>query len=149
MNKSIKPKNNTYIDSTGVVHNRKLLSQIINEIGLITHPVGSIYMSVDSTNPASLFGGTWEQIKDRFLLASGNTYQAGTIGGEASHTLSNEELPDMVTVRSNTGGYGNQNWAGRFEGWGNYQNNTRGATVNQPHNNMPPYLTVYVWKRTA
>ena len=39
------------------------------------HPVGSIYLSVSSTSPATLFGGKWEQIKDTFLLASGSTYR--------------------------------------------------------------------------
>ena len=41
-----------------------------------TYPVGSIYLSLNSTSPASLFGGTWKQIKDRFLLAAGDTYAA-------------------------------------------------------------------------
>lgn len=50
------------------------------------YPVGSIYLSVASTNPGTLFGGTWERIQDKFLLASGSTYSAGTQGGAASHT---------------------------------------------------------------
>lgn len=113
------------------------------------YPVGSIYISVNSTNPTNYFGGTWEQIKDRFLLACGDTYTLGATGGEEKHTLSTEELPDMVTVRANvsSNAYGNQNWAGPLSGWGNYQNNRRGVTVNKAHNNMPPYLAVYIWKR--
>lgn len=47
------------------------------------YPVGSIYMSVNSTDPSTLFGGSWERIQDRFLLASGSTYGAGTTGGSA------------------------------------------------------------------
>lgn len=47
------------------------------------YPVGSIYMSVQSTSPSVLFGGTWEQIKDTFLLSAGNTYSAGSTGGSA------------------------------------------------------------------
>lgn len=50
-------------------------------------PVGSIYMSVNSTSPATLFGGTWQRIQDRFLIAAGSTYKAGGTGGEATHTL--------------------------------------------------------------
>ena len=44
------------------------------------YPVGSIYMSVNNVNPSVLFGGTWEQIKDTFLLSAGDTYNAGSKG---------------------------------------------------------------------
>ena len=57
------------------------------------YPVGSIYMSVNNTNPSTLFGGTWQQIQDRFLLAAGATYAAGATGGEATHTLTTDEMP--------------------------------------------------------
>jgi hypothetical protein len=60
------------------------------------YPVGSIYISANSTSPANLFGGTWEQIKDRFLLAAGGTYAAGSTGGEATHTLTVDEMPNHV-----------------------------------------------------
>lgn len=68
----------------------------IEDIINIVYPVGSIYMSVNSTSPASLFGGTWERIKDRFLLASGDTYSAGSTGGEAQHTLTNNMPPYLA-----------------------------------------------------
>ena len=55
------------------------MSTIYNAI----YPVGSIYMSVNSTSPQTLFGGTWEQIKDTFLLASGTSYSNGATGGSA------------------------------------------------------------------
>ena len=57
------------------------------------YPVGSIYMSVNNINPANFFGGKWEQIKDRFLLACGSTYSNGSTGGEAIHQLTVDELP--------------------------------------------------------
>lgn len=60
--------------------------------GLDAHPVGSLYLSLNSTSPAALFGGTWEQIKDTFILAAGNTYKAGATGGEAKHTLTLSEI---------------------------------------------------------
>ena len=55
------------------------------------YPVGSIYMSVNNADPSLLFGGTWQQIEDTFLLASGSTYAAGDTGGSA----------DAVVVKHN------------------------------------------------
>lgn len=52
------------------------------------YPVGSIYMSVNNVSPSTLFGGTWEAIQDRFLLAAGESYSGGTTGGSAKHTPS-------------------------------------------------------------
>lgn len=57
------------------------------------YPVGAIYISVNDTNPSSIFGGTWEKVEDRFLLASGDTYNNGATGGEAEHTLTEREIP--------------------------------------------------------
>lgn len=50
------------------------------------YPVGSIYTSTKNTNPAATLGGTWTQIKDRFLLCAGDSYSAGATGGSATHT---------------------------------------------------------------
>jgi hypothetical protein len=59
------------------------------------YPVGSIYISTVSTSPKVLFGvGEWEQIKDRFLLGAGDTYNAGATGGEASVTLTRAQMPE-------------------------------------------------------
>ena len=117
------------------------------------YPVGSIYMSVNSTNPSNYFGGTWEPIKDTFLLACGDTYAAGTTGGEATHTLKVEEMPSHNhAIEMTSGGvayqvervpFGNQSV------WGNSNFPIKPTGGNQPHNNMPPYLAVYVWKRVA
>ena len=67
------------------------------------YPVGAIYISTDATSPAGLFGGTWEQIKDTFFLAAGDTYAAGSTGGEATHTLSENEMPSHYHSIQNTG----------------------------------------------
>lgn len=62
---------------------------VVQDLVSILYPVGSIYMSTNSTNPKDLFGiGEWEQIKDTFLMSAGTTYEAGTTGGTASHTHS-------------------------------------------------------------
>lgn len=121
------------------------------------YPVGSIYMSVNSTNPSNYFGGTWEQIKDTFLLACGDTYANGATGGEATHTLTEAEMPSHRHGFHifNTYGAGNfretacrgSNSTGEVDWKGGQATEYTGG--NQPHNNMPPYLAVYIWKRIA
>lgn len=139
-------------------------SQLIN----LVYPVGSIYMSINSTSPQTLFGGTWQQISDTFLLCAGSTYTAGSTGGEATHQLVNNELPKLsgtarmgwndgsaagIMIGSVSGIFGATSGTAYFvrsSTSGTYSTN---LTINfgndQPHNNMPPYLAVYVWKRTA
>ena len=113
------------------------------------YPIGSIYMSMNGTNPATLFGGTWEQLKDRFLLGAGNTYSAGSTGGETTHKLTIAEMPSHMHHMKVAGG-GNL-YDGVTIGPGAYTSNenTSEEGDDQPHNNMPPYLAVYMWKRTA
>ena len=121
------------------------------------YPVGSIYMSVNSTNPGYLFGGTWTQIKDTFLLSAGDTYTAGNTGGEATHTLTVQEMPShthswngFASLDTDAGDSRRQAInAQRYN-----QDPTQSGTINntgggQAHNNMPTYLVVYMWKRTA
>ena len=133
----------------------------------IVYPVGAIYMSVSETSPASLFGGTWEQIQNRFLLAAGSSYAAGNTGGEATHTLTANEMPvHSHDLRANTSWGGSETlapWAQYFGSNILYDVGASGGTIttsyygnvtqltggNVSHNNMPPYLVVYMWKRTA
>lgn len=128
------------------------------------YPVGSIYMSVNSTNPKTLFGGTWVQLEDRFLLGAGTTYKAGATGGEATHTLTLEEMPshNHPIYAPNAGGsdegaaLGFPTVGSSKTWWAEASKTGRrggGSTAKegeaQTHNNMPPYLAVYMWKRTA
>ena len=132
---------------------------------LSVYPIGSIYLSTNSTNPAELFGGTWQQIKDVFMMASGDKYAAGSTGGEAEHTLTVDEIPKH---RHSSGSYqygypSNYTDGGRYCTWVNYgtPNNNEPTTGengavrtswvggSQPHNNLPPYLAVYMWQRVA
>lgn len=120
------------------------------------HPVGSIYLSTQSTSPASLFGGTWEQIKDRFLLAAGDTYSAGSTGGEAIHTLTISEMPshkhDFGSPLSGNPTSANQlaiNWGDEAVRTQDYLTETLPTGGNEAHNNMPPYLAVNIWMRVA
>ena len=62
------------------------------------YPVGAIYISVDNKNPNTLFGGVWEQIQDRFLLAAGSTYQAASTGGESKVALKIDEMPEHAHI---------------------------------------------------
>ena len=62
----------------------------------MVYPVGSIYTSVNNVSPQTFLGGTWQQIQERFLLASGGDYTAGSTGGEAVHTLTKAELPNYT-----------------------------------------------------
>ena len=59
----------------------------------LVYPVGSIYWSSNNTNPATLFGGTWTQIKDKFILAAGDYYSNGATGGAATVTLTVSNMP--------------------------------------------------------
>lgn len=125
------------------------------------YPVGSIYMNVNSTNPGTLFGGTWEQIQGRFLLGMSSSYPAGSQGGEAEHTLTVDEMPSHRHIFAR--GYNDDNipdyLGGSSASYGiregsRDETSTSYYTTNlvgggQPHNNMPPYLSVYIWKRTA
>lgn len=129
----------------------------------LIYPVGSIYMSVNSVNPATLFGGTWEQIQDKFLLASGSTYSAGATGGEAVHALTTSEMPSHghnigVGTSEVAGSNTIPPWHliindGAYNSKANSEEHYAATTLptgnGNPHNNMPPYLAVYMWKRTA
>lgn len=121
----------------------------------LVYPIGSIYMSVNSASPAVLFGGTWERIQDTFLLAAGTNHQAGSTGGEETHTLTKDEMPSH-THRSwyynanGTTSFGfNYSSKGLVSAEVTNQSGIENTGGGQAHNNMPPYLTVYMWKRTA
>lgn len=124
------------------------------------YPVGSIYMSVNSTNPKNLFGGTWVAWGTGRVPVGVDTSQEefSTVektGGEKTHTLTVDEMPEhnhsvesykragTQTAFSNTasGDYSYPNGVGDIS-----IGNTGGS---QPHNNLQPYITCYMWKRTA
>ena len=125
------------------------------------YPVGSIYLSVNDINPNILFGfGTWERIQDKFLLGAGAQFPAGTEGGEIEHTLTelempahdhefdrhqlwrNESIPPSTSTQGD--GYGANNKTLPI-----YTDTTIATGAGESHNNMPPYLAVYIWKRIS
>lgn len=135
------------------------------------YPVGSIYMSVNSTNPSNYFGGTWEQIKDRFLLGAGGNYSSGSTGGSNTHNH-NLSSKGGANIRkyANTFYQGDYTTAGIMpkqsndgQWWLTTGNTDSGSTTNpgvkgygvglygttDDKNTLPPYLAVYIWKRVA
>lgn len=155
-------KNDFNVNGTLKINNTNIFDLI--------YPVGSFYISWKSTNPATLFGGTWEQIQGKFLLGRSSSYPAGSIGGEATHTLTEAEMPSheghlsagfVGTVPQGKGNYkGFLNldkmtaYGDVGRGWNVYAGNeihpaSEAVGGGQAHNNMPPYLSVYIWKRTA
>jgi microcystin-dependent protein len=110
---------------------------------------------VSNTSPASLFGGTWEQLKDRFLLGAGNSYAVNATGGEATHTLTVNEMPSHNHVYNgwamSAGNVASAAFvlAKPYDGKNNFGDGVQNTGGSAPHNNMPPYLAVYMWKRIA
>ena len=174
MTKTIKLKDNTYWDTKGIMHNKKLLNDIL-------YPVGSIYMSVNNTNPSTLFGGTWEQITGRFLYCTntskttGGSNTTGSAGGgnTGSTALSIEQIP--YHDHQDNSYYGNPNsrrlaqWnvitsgdriliatSGSSSGYpivdmvgqGGGKGHTHTINAHTHTQNLPPYFTVYCWYRT-
>ena len=125
------------------------------------YPVGSIYMSVNATNPGNFFGGTWVEwgsgrvpVGVKSNDANFNTVEK--IGGESTHTLTVEQMPghahnyQFTVVPEITGvnlGYGTE----AVGGPGDYSQSMSTYTTGggQAHNNLQPYITCYMWKRTA
>lgn len=183
------------------------LTSRVNNIIDKVYPVGYIYMSVSPVNPTILFGGRWERLKDRFLLAAGDNYSPHSIGGSATHKLTEAEMPQHTHLQnphnhtqnshnhsqnahshsqdshyhkqankysSGTGSQGAYTYSQNRSQQDSYtdsrtpsihsttaSNNATTATNNpttatnsrvgggQAHNNMPPYLVVNMWVRTA
>ena len=140
--------------------------------GLEVYPISSIYMSFNSTEPSILFGGTQERIKDRFILAAGDSYTAGATGGEATHKLTENELPKLHGEISSHTSERAERASQRYNAMGVFENstywdgfimspvatNTNAHSIKSimfdaggdaAHNNMPPYLVAYMWYRTA
>ena len=136
------------------------LSSDVTDLIDVIYPVGSIYMSVNSVNPSTLFGGTWEQIKDKFLLASGTSYSNGSTGGSedavvVTHTHSTVEKYILTTsggavTRNSTAGTSGTKVSNLLKSDDVIVRNTIENTgTSGVGKNMPPYLVVNVWKRTA
>ena len=152
------------------VHGKEINTLLREKLRSLVYPVGSIYMSVNNESPATLLGGTWEQIEDTFLLAAGSSFAAGATGGAATHhhstanhTLTVSEIPSHT--------HGVQGWRYNNQSSGDKWSTSYTKLSDSPssstpvlatgggraHNHgdtgdassLPPYLAVYMWKRTG
>ena len=134
----------------------------------VIYPVGSIYMSVNTSDPSTLFPNTtWEKIENKFLLGSGSSYTSGATGGSKdavvvshSHTFGTNKAVPIINSSDNWGYSGKrkmQYTTGDFyypysekntDGIGELTNTTSTGSSGTGKN-MPPYLVVNIWKRTA
>ena len=138
------------------------------------YPIGALYMSMDATSPSSLFGGTWEQITNKFIYAAGAGEMAGASGGSASHNHSLTRAYAKFCAATTGGSYYSEynkstgnvaegetfSWLPEYYTYDATKYNTfanpwsvSGATElggkTDNTNNLPPYITAYIWQRTA
>ena len=160
-------KQDTLVSGTNIktINGDSILGSGNLDILNMVYPVGSIYMSVNSTSPATLFGGTWEAISQgRTLVGVGTgtdingdtmTWTAEATGGEYLHTLTIDEMPSHSHV---SWIHGNVNPTSHsvskdyftYAGWGSsYHDTWENTGGGQAHNNLQPFFAVYMWKRTA
>lgn len=145
--------NVTQITGVNITDTRKkitLSSDLVNAI----YPIGSIYISVNSTNPSTLFGGTWVSFGAGRVIVGIDSSQTefNTVektGGAKTHTLTVDEMPSHNHYISNIAVGSSRNYTqfGTDSGLvgGKFTDNTGGG---QAHNNLQPYITTYMWKRT-
>ena len=131
----------------------------------LVYPVGSIYISTASTNPGTLFGGTWEAFAPgRVLIGAGQgndgttsmSFTASSEGGKFNETLTIDQIPShsheqvvVADTHNNTGT--RSDYQNDVQNGGAFPQgiNTNPTGGNQPHNNLPPYKCCYMWRRTA
>ena len=125
----------------------------------LIYPVGSYYWNSNSTSPATLFGvGTWTQITNQFIFAAGGDYASGDTGGEVDHLLTIQEMPShdhRCIMDQSFYAYGGpmESDEGPASGHGYaypfYYSFTGTKGGSRSHNNMPPYIVAYCWRRDA
>lgn len=140
--------------STSLTLSETLLGNIFGAGG--RYRVGDIVISENETSPAEAYGGSWEKITDRFPIGAGGSYTLGSTGGEAEVTLTIPQMPrhyHTIPVVEATGNVaGTRNAYIQYGMWDvtpNYIDNMRTTGEDQPHNNMPPYIAVNIWRRVA
>ena len=82
-----------WITSNSTYSGNNEVSEFEKRIFLASHPPTTLYWTSDTRNPGDVYGGTWKQIKDRFVLAAGDAYSNGATGGKATTLLTEKNLP--------------------------------------------------------
>ena len=134
------------------------LQSDISTLQSMIYPVGSIYTSVNSTNPSTFFGGTWERFGNGKVLIGVDEEDTSfstveKTGGEKTHKLTVSEMPShshTLTINDHvdyTGGGAFRTYKGDTSA--NYTKDIHSTGGSQAHNNLQPYITVYMWKRVA
>lgn len=144
---------------------KEKVESAISNIALTAYPVGAYYISNNSTSPASLFGGSWTSITGRFLYANAGTSTGGSTSH--THTLSNnaaakirmysgyifaEAAGDTVEWKTSGSIYRSNNDNGGDSEFRGTLPDPKGAPLygtTDATNLLPPYQTVYAWRRTA
>ena len=166
-NQFYKKSGNTWVVTTDVSDYFNSLQISQNIVDLI-YPIGAIYMSMSNVEPSTLFGGTWQRLTDTFLFATSGIADTGTTApsgqGEITHTLTTDEMPSHNHESANGGqalalgvtqnaetsmGFSGTNTSGLWANTPKARSNIANKGGGAAHNNMPPYMKVYMWKRTA
>lgn len=175
------------VNRQGHVISGTKMDSIVKDLMLKIYPVGHIYISMSSTNPGTLFGGTWKAISQgRALIGVGDGYEPGNVGGEKTHKLTTNEVPahthtrgtmnitgtfpvmdDLVDTAANknaftgafeytttkvssaAGDHDETSKLVKFNASNAWTGETSSVGGGQAHNNMQPYLVVYMWQRIA
>lgn len=130
-------------------------NKLVNSIKSAMYPVGSVYITYNNVNPGTFLGGTWERFgQGRTLVGEGTgndgstsmSFTSSATGGEYSHKLTLEELPNAIWQSSTdqTGGIKIS-----FNHGSEFGASTLAKNFDKPHNNIQPYIVVYFWRRTA
>ena len=140
--------------------NKQYVDDAIKTVWEELYPVNTVLIRFDHVSPASLYGGTWTRLKDAFLWAADASGTIGETAGEMTHTLTVDEMPNhnhegifydgndkWVGLNTGTAGYKLSWSASAGNGW--QELDTGYAGGGGAHNNMPPYVNVSVWRRTA